>query len=239
MTASRAALTRDSLRVKIAVQRVRLGGAEYRVIRPATPMRNGALYKNGSGYDMYVDRADGRRMGALWLLAARSPHSLVHLPIRTTRTAPGTAWYDDQSVDLVLVPRAMQLRPSRWKEIRRQINAGSTPREVRTACVPERDVPDLDAEYVIPDDPKKAERHLLRQHEYAETLLLTSCPEGFREGAREILAVTKDGPPRAAESLYISGACNYHVCRGLYAWADIYDHDWEQLHVEFCPTWVR
>lgn len=103
MTASRAPLTRDSLRVKIVVQRVRLAGTEYRVIRPARPLKNGALYKSGH-YHMYVDRTDGRRIGTLWLLAARSPRSLVYLPMRTTPVAPGVGWEDEQSLDLVLAP---------------------------------------------------------------------------------------------------------------------------------------
>jgi len=34
LAASKAALTRDSLRVKVVVQRVRVGGDEYRVISP-------------------------------------------------------------------------------------------------------------------------------------------------------------------------------------------------------------
>jgi hypothetical protein len=33
--------------VKIVVQQVRVGGDEYRVISPAAPLRNGALYTDG------------------------------------------------------------------------------------------------------------------------------------------------------------------------------------------------
>ncbi|MFE7455844.1 hypothetical protein [Streptomyces sp. NPDC057554] len=244
MTASRAPLTRDSLRVKIVVQKVRFVGAEYRVIRPARPLKNVALHKDHGyqgHYNMYVDRADGRRMGTLWLLAARSPRSLVHVPMRAGPAVPGIGREAGQPLDLVLAPRSVQLRPSRWKRIRQHLNAAHAPRELRTACVPERDLPASEAEYGIPDDPKEAGRFLLRRDIHAETLLLTGGSAAFREGAKEIFAVTKHGPPAAATGLYLPGGCNYHVCRSIYDW-DSGPRDlsgWEQLHVEFCPSWAR
>ncbi|MFJ9817441.1 hypothetical protein ACIRU3_19660 [Streptomyces sp. NPDC101151] len=239
MAASQAPLTRDSLRVKIVVQKVRLARTEYRVIRPARPLKNGALYKARSSYDMYVDRTDGRRIGTLWLLAARSPRSLVYLPMRTTPTAPGIGWEGEQPLDLVLAPRTVQLRPSRWKRIREHLNVANAPREIRTASVPERDLPDLEADGMIPGNPKEASEILLRQDVYAETLLLTGGAVAFREGAKEIFAVAKDGPPHAATRHHIPGACNYHVCRCMYDWDELSTYNWEQLHVEFCPPWAR
>lgn len=241
MAASRAALTRDSLRVRVVVQKVRLAGTKYRVIRPAEPLRNGALYRAGSHYEMYVDRTDGRRIGTLWLLAARSPRSLVYLPMRATPPVPGIGVDGERPLDLVLAPRTAPLRPSRWKRIRACLRAANAARELHTAGVPERDLPDLDADYVVPDDPKRADEFLLRKDVYAETLLLTGGAAAFREGAKEIFAVTKYGPPAAATGLYIPGGCNYHVCRPVYDWdLDPQDiREWEQLHVEFCPRWTR
>lgn len=49
MAASGAAIKRDDLRVNIAVRRVRMGGEEYRVIRPATRLNNGPLYSSPRG----------------------------------------------------------------------------------------------------------------------------------------------------------------------------------------------
>ncbi|WBB58908.1 hypothetical protein O7599_25300 [Streptomyces sp. WMMC500] len=241
MAASRARLTRDGLRVKIVVQKVRVAGTEYRVIRPAGPLKNGALYKTRSHYEMYVDRTDGRRVGTLWLLAARSPHSLVYLPMRTTPAVPGIGEDGEHPLDLVLAPRTAQLRPSRWKRIRAGLRAGNAARQLHTAGVPERDLPDPDGDYRVPDDPKEANEFLLRKDVYAETLLLTGGAAAFREGARDIFAVTKYGPPEAATGLYIPGACNYHVCRPVHDWGlDTRNmRDWEQLHVEFCPRWAR
>ncbi|MFF4949932.1 hypothetical protein [Streptomyces chattanoogensis] len=243
MPSSKGPLTRDSFRVKIAVQRVRLGDTEYRVIRPARPLKNGALHtKVGDMYqtfDMYVDRADGRRIGALWLLAARSPRSVVYLPMRTTPSVPGIGWDNEQPLDLVLAHPEIQLRPSRWKQLRTRINAAHAPRELRTASVPERDLPDLDGDYVVPDDPKKAEALTPHRHVFADTLILTGGAAAFRAGAKEIYAVTRDGPPKAATGLYLPGGCNYHICRCVYDWTDRGGRGWQPLHVEYTPSWTR
>ncbi|MEU9112743.1 hypothetical protein AB0D04_13300 [Streptomyces sp. NPDC048483] len=240
MTASRAALTRDRLQLKITVQQVRLGGQEYRVISPATPLKNGAIYQTRGSYYMYVDRPDGRRIGTLWLLAARSPRSLVYLPMRTAGTALGIDFESgEKPLDLVLAHRAVQFRPSLWKKLRARITAGNAPREVRTASVPVRDLPAETCEinYAAPSAPEN--RNLLHQHVFAETLFLTGSSMAFREAAPHIFTVTKEGPPAAATELYITGGCNYHVCRSIYHRADLHAHNGEQIHVEFCPPWSR
>ncbi|NUU21663.1 MAG: hypothetical protein HOV68_09140 [Streptomycetaceae bacterium] len=237
MTASRAALGRDGLRVKVAVQRVRVGTEEYRVISPARPLRNAVLNRAyNDGYDMYVDRTDGRRVGTLLLLAARSPRSLVYLPLRANPPVPGSGWDDHETpLDVVLAHRAVQFRASRWKRIRAVIRAGNTPRELRTAAVPERDLTvDGDIDWAVSGD-----RYVLRQHVHAETLVLSGAGGGFREAAREIFALAAQGPRVAARHrIYLPGGCNYHVCRCLYAWGDLRP-DREQIHVEFQPRWAR
>ncbi|MEW1841936.1 hypothetical protein AB0392_28675 [Nonomuraea angiospora] len=238
MVASRAALTRNDLRLKVAVQRGRLGGTDFRVIRPARPLKNGALYKARHWYEMYADRTDGRRIGTLMLLAARSPRSLIYLPMRTTPTTPGVGWDNEKPLDLVLTHRAVQFRPSRWKQLRERINAGNAPRELRTASIPARDLlADHGLKTSARSDPKHS--NLLHQAVYAETLFLTGGTTAFREAAQEIFAVSKDGPPHAVMEHYVPGACNYHVCRSLYEWPDLEEHDWDQFHVEFCPQWAR
>ncbi|MDL4776766.1 MULTISPECIES: hypothetical protein [Thermomonosporaceae] len=72
-------------RVRIAVQRVRLDDREYRVVRPARPLKNASLRQMDDWFNFIVDRMEGRLMGAFWLLAARSRRSIIYLP---TRTAP-------------------------------------------------------------------------------------------------------------------------------------------------------
>jgi len=231
MTASRAAIGRDDLRVKIAVQRVRMEGEEFRVIRPAAPLNNGALYETGGRYEMYVDRTDGRRIGTLWLLAARSPRSLVYLPLRATPPAPGIGWRDEKPLDLVLAHKTVQFRSSRWKRLRERITAGNAPRELQTASVPEGD---------LQSDHAQRTSDQLRQHVHAETLFLTGTTRTFRESARHVFAVTNEGPPAAATQLYLPGpGCNYHACRSLYVWQGPQAHAWQDLHVTYTPRWVR
>ncbi|MFD8542408.1 hypothetical protein [Streptomyces sp. NPDC059649] len=242
MTASRAAIGRDGLRVKIAVQRVRLGGEEFRVIRPVAPLNNAALYETGHRYEIYVDRTDGRRIGTLWLLAARSPRSLVHLPMRATPTAPGTGWRDERPLDLVLAHRSLQFRPSRWKRLRQCISAGNAPRELRTAGVPESDVlPDRKTGHATPGAAgDQRNGNLLRWHLHAETLFLTGTTRAFRESAPPFFAVTKEGPPAAATELYLPGpGCNYHVCRDFSARQGLHPQSQDEFHVVFSPRWVH
>lgn len=237
MAASRAALGRDGLRTKVVVQRVPLGAEEYRIIRPAKPLKNAELYAASSDYELYVDRTDGRRLGTLLMLAARSPRSLVYLPLRSSPEVPGVGRPEEQPLDLVLVPRARQFRPTHWKQLRTRITAGNAPRELRTASVPESDLTtDGEIDWAVSGD-----RYTLRQHMHAETLFLTGKSGAFREAARAVLEVAKDGPPSAAEhpGLYYAQGCNYHVCRCLCDWDDLHTHNWEQVHVTFYPTWAR
>ncbi|MET7333836.1 hypothetical protein [Nonomuraea sp. NPDC005650] len=231
------------MQVKITVQRVRLGAAELQVIRPAKPLANGALYDTGDQYHMYVDRMDGRRIGALWLLAARSPRSLVYLPMRATPPAPGINpdWdkeerCPDRPLDLVLAHHSLQFPQSRWKQLRKQITAGSAAGEVRTASVPDTDLPaDEEIDYRALN--YRENRDALHQRVHAETLFLTGSAAAFRQPARHFFAVANEGPPAAATSLYISGACNYHVCR-LFYWPNLDPGRGQDIHVEYSPRWT-
>ncbi|MGR7003245.1 hypothetical protein ACU686_43520 [Yinghuangia aomiensis] len=236
MASSRAALGPDGLRAKVVVQRVRLGSDEYRVIRPARA-RNVALYAAERSYRLYVDRADGRQLGTLLMLAARSPRSLVYLPLRSNPDVPDVDPPDEQPLDLVLVPRARQFRPARWKRLRTRITAANAPRELRTASVPENDL----AKDIAGDRLPSGDRYTLRQRLCAETLFLTGASGAFREAARHVFALAADGPPLAAGYYghdYYAWGCNYHHCSNLYARDELPD-EWRQVHMAFHPTWAR
>ncbi|MFI6288093.1 hypothetical protein ACIBCM_25670 [Streptomyces sp. NPDC051018] len=241
MTASKALLTRDDLGLKVTVQHVRVDGEPYRVISPAAPLGNGALLHHDSDnlYNLYVDRADGRRVGALWLLAARSPRSLVYLPMRATPTPPDTGYQGERPIDLVIAHRAVQFRLSRWKRLRARLNTVHVPRSTQTARVPERDMPAeaLDADYRPPPDPEG--RDLLDRRLHADTLFLTGTPAALRLAAADVFAVARDGPPFAARGWYYTDGCNYHLCRTVYHWEDRHGHVDDLFHVSFCPTWTR
>lgn len=237
MAASRAALGPDGLRAKVVVRQVRLGSDEYRVIRPARA-KNVRLYATTrNNYGLYVDRTDGRQLGTLLMLAARSPRSLVYLPLRSNPDVPGIGLPDEQPLDLVLVPRARQFRPAHWKRLRTRITAANAQRELRTASVPENDLTkDIPGDRLPSDD-----RYTIHQHLYAETLFLTGTSGAFRETARHVFALAADGPPRAAEYYghdYYAWGCNYHHCSNLYD-RDRLPRNCRQLHMTFHPTWAR
>jgi hypothetical protein len=77
-----------------------------------------------------------------------APRSLVYLPMRTAPAVPDVGGEGELPLDLVLAPR-----------------------ELRTASVPERDLPDLDADSIVPDDPKEADKFVLGHHSIARGVL--------------------------------------------------------------------
>ncbi|MEU7897399.1 hypothetical protein AB0B45_31625 [Nonomuraea sp. NPDC049152] len=68
---------------------------------------------------------------------------------------------------------------------------------------------------------------------HAETLFLTGSTAAFRQ---PVFTVAKEGPPTAATSLYISGACNY-VCR-LFYWPNLDPGGGQDIHLEYAPRWT-
>ena len=99
-----------------------------------------------------------------------------------------------QPLHLVLAPRTVQLRPSRWKRIRSistrgMLRASYAPRVCRSETFP---TSRLTASVRTT---RRRSRFLLRKDVYAETLLLTGGTAAFREGAKELFAVTKTGAP--------------------------------------------
>ncbi|WP_345367223.1 hypothetical protein [Actinoallomurus liliacearum] len=189
---------------------------------------------------MYIDRMDGRRVGALWLLAARSTRSLVYLPMCATPIPPGIGdeLFPERPLDLVLAHHSLQFSPSVWKQVRERITARNAPRELQTASVPDSDLPaDDEVDYAALN--YQDNRDVLRQRLYAETLFLTGSAAAFREPARHFFALAKEGPPAAAgNSIYLQGGCNYHVCRQFY-WPHLDSRGNREVHVEYCPRWTR
>ncbi|WP_329518764.1 hypothetical protein [Spirillospora sp. NBC_01491] len=223
-------------RVRIVVQRVRLGGREYRVISPARPLKNASLRQMDRYFSFTVDRPEGRLMGALWLLAARSRRSVVYLPTRTAPCPPGLE-DDGVAVDLVMSHHSLQLRPAQWKRIRQRISRGNPPRDLRTARLPASDV--LVEEDIDFDALDHAEnRDLLRQHVYGETLFMTGSTSAFRRQARHFFDAAKTGPKVAARGYpYFPGGCNYHYCTVFDD--DLPEADQQLVHVEYLPSWTR
>jgi hypothetical protein len=114
------------------VNEVRLGRDTYRVIHPARPIAHGAMYEGGWGVEMYVNRAATVDFALAWWLAARSPHSLVYLPLRLS-ACDVECRYLGRRLDLVLLHHRLGFPASRWKDVRARL----TPTGLQNAVLPE------------------------------------------------------------------------------------------------------
>ncbi|MER5935319.1 hypothetical protein ABT123_34745, partial [Streptomyces sp. NPDC002054] len=104
------------MKIPITIHQARLGSTEFKVIRPARPLVHAVLIDHDRHLDAYLDQDAAQRIGALWKLAASSPRSLVHLPMRGNRP-PSRELPEDgtRQLDLVLLHHSLQFAPSRWK----------------------------------------------------------------------------------------------------------------------------
>lgn len=126
------------MRLRVRVHPVSHHGQLQRVIATASPLRNTHITNllwHHSGA-IFGDRADLLRLGALFRLAAVSPHSAVYLPLRANDPdcESAASWGRNQGLaDLVLVRRDVPLPPSAWPGIRDRLRrATGTPATMHT-----------------------------------------------------------------------------------------------------------
>ncbi|MEU8763843.1 hypothetical protein [Streptomyces sp. NPDC048659] len=211
------------MKLPVVVHQARLGTAEFRVIRPARPLRHALLTDQDRYLDLRVDEAAARTVAGLWLLAARSPRSLVHLPLRTARPeaqAPDA----ERGLDLVLLHHSLQFAPARWKRLR----AGLGPGRPQTADLPEasRDADTEPVDYTARHH--RENRDLFQEHLHAETLFMTGSAKLFRATARLFLDVAHEGPAHPAH------LADRHYCASLHSNAGVLGNA-RELHVEYQP----
>lgn len=120
------------------VNEVRLGPDTFRVMHPAKPIAHGPLYETWSGTEMLVSRAGAVDLAVAWWLAARSPRTLVYLPLRSSgcQVAPD---YLERKLDLVLMHHSLGFRAARWKDVRARL----TPTGLQKVTAAEEAVPRL------------------------------------------------------------------------------------------------
>ncbi|GAB1822853.1 hypothetical protein [Herbidospora sp. RD11066] len=171
----------------VLVSKVRLGRDEYRVVRPARPVEGALLYRDGFGVQFDVGRRAATAFAMAWALAGRSPHSLVHLPLRTASPSEGV-----RPLDLVLLHHRLGFPISRWKEVRARLGAGARhsvtlpPRAFRRTL-------DLSRPY-------DACRDHLRWGVAADTLFLTGSHAAFEMEIDVVRALAEESPARIAAS---------------------------------------
>ncbi|MGW4808555.1 hypothetical protein [Kitasatospora sp. NPDC004272] len=113
---------------------------------------------------LYGSRADLLRLGALFRLAATSPHSALHVP-----APPGPAPMNARTTPLLVAREDTGLRPSDWPALRRGAHRGAAPLTV-TAPAP-RPAERTDAVHRL------SERHPARYAEHADTSFVLARPE--------------------------------------------------------------
>jgi hypothetical protein len=171
------------MRLRVRVHEVSGGGRLRRVVVPATPLRDTHLtnlltYHSGA---LFSSRADLLRLGALFRLAAISPHSAVFLPLRANVPSEFAAsWGRDSGLaDLLVVRRDVPLRASAWPAIRARLHHGAHPGRAATMHAPAPREPD-------PEQPWDWPRHRLSVAEYAGTVIFSATSRGLHEAGDEL-----------------------------------------------------
>lgn len=161
------------MKLLLTIHRARLGPTEFKVIRPARPPARAALSEGNRYLHAQVDQEAAQLIAGLWSLAATSPRSLVHVPLR--RTDPETG---EPGLDLVLLHHSLQFAPSRWKELRARLGPGLR----QTARLPGPAPRELSAD-PWPQRHHKENRDRFHQHLRAGTLFLTGSARLFADTA--------------------------------------------------------
>ncbi|WP_370409338.1 hypothetical protein [Streptomyces fradiae] len=215
------------MRLSVSIHRTRLGATEFTVIRPAQPLRRAVLIDRDRYLNAYVDEHAARRIGGLWALAATSPRTLIHLPMRGNQPPSAALSMDPpRRLDLVLLHHSLQFAPARWKELRGRLGPGRP----RTVTLPDAGLEDASG---IDDAARhhKENRDLFHQHLHAETVFMTGSTKVFRETTRHFLDVARHGPAHAR-----SHPSRPHYC------AELHSNDGtlgnaRELHIEYCDEW--
>ncbi|MER5372900.1 hypothetical protein [Streptomyces sp. NPDC002553] len=216
------------MKLQVVVHRARLGAEEFRVVRPARPLTRALLVDRDRYLNAYLDQDAARDIAGLWMLAARSPRSLVHVPIRANRPPDGAVPDGMGSrLDLVLLHHSLQFAPSRWKQVRGRIGPGRPQTASLTVAEPD-DLTRVDhaARH------HRENRDLFHQHLHAETLFMTGSAQVFRATVGHFLDIARKGPG------YIEAhPGSQHFCTELHS-NDGTLGNAREVHIEYCDQWA-
>ncbi|MEV0435562.1 hypothetical protein [Nocardia sp. NPDC050413] len=173
------------MQLEINVHRARLEPDEYRVIRPVHPITGAVLADRNPWYTFESTAAAAFQVTGLWLLAARSRHSLVHIPLRGNQPPDPASPTECGELDLVLGHSRSGFAPNRWKALRRRLDRGQpqtvawNPNDVLTWDEVHRE----NAEWRW----RRPARDRLHETVQAHTLILLGTADNFSHTARYIL----------------------------------------------------
>ncbi|MEU3649759.1 hypothetical protein AB0E59_40750 [Lentzea sp. NPDC034063] len=201
-------------RWRTLVSTVRLGRDEYRVVRPAQPVKHAPLYESWVGAESCVDKAAARTIAMAWAFAMRSPRTLVYLPLKQTDAAE-CVWSDGPFLDLVLLHHSLGFRLSKWKEVRGKLGPG---RPHTVTCQGFGAEPDYDRLH------HKDNRDVLRGEISGDTVFMVGSAPAFHSQGQEFRRLVEDGHQFMHENP------GEHCC------AEITEDQrhWKWLHVIYC-----
>jgi hypothetical protein len=210
----------------VLVSTVALGGKRYRVVRPARPPAFAGLREGRLGAQFCVDKNSAAMFAMAWGLAARSPHTIVYLPLRASAAADPCDW--GRPLDLVLLHHSLAFPPSRWKDVRARLGAGS-PHNVTlpTGTWPSRPAADHHRMW------HHGYRDHLRWSVAADTLVLTGSREAYELRAEQVRELAEDGPAHRAQEPETH--CCTEIPMGAWPRYPRRRHDYAELHVQYCP----
>jgi hypothetical protein len=204
----------EGQRWRTLVSTVRLGRAEYRVVRPARPIAHAPLHEGYHGAQLTVDKPAAIEIGMAWAFAARSPRTIVYLPLRHSGRGCGGHGWGSPVLDLVLLHHSLGFPASRWKEVRAKLGPGK-PHTVVCRGLPKSD---LRLEYGHREFKDKL-RHAIA----ADTVVLTGSRKAFEAEGDVLRALVEECPQHMHENP------GTHCCAEINV-----DGLWQWLHVEYC-----
>lgn len=207
------------MKLPVLIHEARLGPDRFRVVQPARPISKAVLVDHDRHLGMYLDGECASRIAGLWLLAARSPRSLIHLPMRTG--AHPTPEVSGPRLDLVLLHHSLRFAPSQWKHLRGRLRSGRP--QTAEFPVPERTEPDAARHY-------RENRDLFRERVHAETVILIGSAKLFAETAHYFLDLARDGPGNHADYP--------HFCKQFHSGDGILG-DAREIHVVRHDQWTH
>jgi hypothetical protein len=178
---------------RTTVTKATVDGRPFRVVRPARPVTDASLHEDWHGAQLSVHKSFARDLAAAWWLAARSPRSLIHLPLRSSGHIDGDG--DTRPLDLVLLHHSLSFRPASWRALRARTSTGGSPHTVE---LPEGSLP------AVTDDDHAAvhhREHLDRLHwtVATDTLFITGSRDAFALQASQLRSLVEDSPAFLAE----------------------------------------
>ncbi|MGW6706630.1 hypothetical protein ACWGDE_17290 [Streptomyces sp. NPDC054956] len=211
------------MKLPLTIHQARLGPAEFKVIRPARPPARASLSAGSWYLHAQVDQEAAQLLAGLWSLAATSPRSLVHVPLRRDDPEHGKP-----GLDLVLLHRSLQFAPSRWKELRSRLGPG----RAQTADLPGPAAPaDLGGDR-RPERRHKENRDRFHQHIHSRTLFMTGSAKLFADTAWLFADVAHQGP-----AFVYAHPGHLHYCTTLSNCDDAVGDADRGIHIVYRDQW--